>query len=301
MTPDHVDANTFRTAAGRLLGWQTVKSTMFEVRHSSNGYVLTGRGSGHGVGLCVRGAINRGRQGATRDEILSAYFPGLSVTSRVPGPSGEDPGRPGASAPGSPAFADAPVRVGFGEAMPKAMTSLIRVHLPEADRRFLAEVRDLATRLLAAVATKLGVPTPAEVDLRFHPTVEAYTRATGQPWWTAARTIATRIDLLPRGVLQQRSILESTLQHEFVHVIADPVLFGRPLWVREGLAVVLAGEFTSQTTEQGKSGGRAGSACPPDAELRSPQSADTWRRAYQAAGRCVSRALSTGSRWQDLR
>jgi len=301
MAPDLVDANTFRTAAGRLLGWQTVKSTMFDVRRSSTGYVLTGRGSGHGVGLCIRGAMNRGRQGASRDEILAAYFPGLAVASRVPGPPGGDPRSPGASAPGSPAIAHAPVRVGFGEAMPKAMESLIRVHLPEAERRFLTEVRDLATRLLDAIAKKLGVPMPAELDLRFHPTVEAYTRATGQPWWTAARTTGTRIDLLPRGVLQQRGILESTLQHEFVHVLADPLLSGRPLWVREGLAVVLAGEFTSPTTGRGESRGQDGSACPTDADVRSPQSADAWRRAYQAAGRCVSRALSTGRRWQDLR
>jgi hypothetical protein len=131
--------------------------------------------------------------------------------------------------------------------------------------------------------------------------VEAYTRATGQPWWTAARTTGTRIDLLPRGVLQQRGILESTLQHEFVHVLADPSLSGRPLWVREGLAAVLAGELTGQTTGRGEPRGHDGSACPPDADLRSPASADAWRRAYQAAGRCASRALSTGRRWQDLR
>jgi stage II sporulation protein D len=306
MTPDLVDANAFRTAAGRLLGWQTVKSTMFDVRRSSSGYVLTGTGSGHGVGLCIRGAMNRGRQGAGRDEILSAYFPGLTVGSRVAGLPGEDtrdPGlrSPGASAPGSPAFADPPVRVGFGEAMPKAMAPLIRVHLPEEDRRFLTDVRDLATRLLDAIARKLDVPVPSEMDLRFHPTVEAYSRATGQPWWTAARTTGTRIDLLPRGVLQERGILASTLQHEFVHVLADPSLSGRPLWVREGLAVVLAGELTSQTTGRVESRGTDGAACPPDADLRTPQSADAWRRAYQAAGRCVAWALSSGRRWQDLR
>jgi SpoIID/LytB domain protein len=351
MAPDLVDANAFRTAAGRLLGWQMVKSTMFDVRRSSSGYVLTGRGSGHGVGLCIRGAMNRASRGAVRAEILAAYFPGLTVASRVPGPPGEDLRRPeasylftaaahfqvaigpgggqvftmeagsedpasivrgmpgpratldayGVSAPESPAFATAPAHVGSGEAMPKAKEPSIRVHLPEAERRFLTDVRDLATRLLDAIARKLGVPAPPGMDLRFHPTVEAYTRATGQPWWTAARTTGTRIDLLPLGVLQQRGILEPTLQHEFVHVLADPSLSGRPLWVREGLAMVLAGELTGQTTGRGEPRGHDGSACPPDADLRSPASADAWRRAYQAAGRCASRALSTGRRWQDLR
>jgi len=291
MAPDLVDANTFRIAAGRLLGWQTLKSTLFDVRRSSTGYVLTGRGSGHGVGLCVRGAMKRASRGEARDDVLAAYFPGLTLSLR----------HPGASAPGPPAFATAPAHIGSGEAAPTAMTSTIRVHLPEAERRFLTDVRDLATRLLDAIARKLDVPVPSEMDLRFQPTVEAYSRATGQPWWTAARTTGTRIDLLPRGVLQERGILASTLQHEFVHVLADPSLSGRPLWVREGLAVVLADEFMSQTTGRGESRGPDGAACPPDADLRTPQSADAWRRAYQAAGRCVAWALSSGRRWQDLR
>ena len=77
MVPDHLDASAFRTAAGRLLGWQTVKSTLFEISRTATGYVLTGRGAGHGVGLCVLGAVNRARGGAGRDDILAAYFPGL--------------------------------------------------------------------------------------------------------------------------------------------------------------------------------------------------------------------------------
>jgi len=296
MAPDLVDANTLRIAAGRLLGWQTVKSTLFDVRRSSTGYMLTGRGSGHGVGLCIRGAMKRASRGEVRDDILAAYFPGLTVASRVPGPPGEDLRRPEASY-----LFTAPAHIGSGEAAPTAMTSTIRVHLPEAERRFLTDVRDLATRLLDAIARKLDVPVPSGIDLRFHPTVEAYMRATGQPWWTAARTTGTRIDLLPRGALYQRGILESTLQHEFVHVLADPTLSGRPLWTREGLAVFLAGELGIETTERRAPAGEQAPVCPSDVALRSPASAESWRRAYQAAGRCVAWALSSGRRWQDLR
>jgi stage II sporulation protein D len=303
MAPDLVDANAFRTAAGRLLGWQMVKSTLFDLRRSSTGYVLTGRGSGHGVGLCIRGAINRGRQGAGRDEILDAYFPGLALSLRSPG--ARSPAASAARSPEAPSFpSSTPIRGAEAPRLrnpPKAMESLIRVHLPEAERRFLTDVRDLATRLLDAIAKKLGMPVPSEMDLRFHPTVEAYTRATGQPWWTAARTIDTQVDLLPHGVLQQRGILESTLQHEFVHVLADPTLSGRPLWTREGLAVFLAGELAIETERSRAPTGAKAPVCPSDVALRSPASADAWRRAYRDAGRCVAWALSSGRRWQDLR
>ncbi|MEK6629542.1 MAG: SpoIID/LytB domain-containing protein, partial [Acidobacteriota bacterium] len=84
MQPPTIDASLFRTFAGRVLGWNVVKSTMFDVRRSGAGYVLTGWGLGHGVGMCVRGSAERARGGAGRDAILSAYFPGLSVKT-LPG------------------------------------------------------------------------------------------------------------------------------------------------------------------------------------------------------------------------
>jgi hypothetical protein len=174
------------------------------------------------------------------------------------------------------------------------------VHLPESERAQLGGVRSLAGRALREAASRLGLPLPPEVTLVFHPTVEAYTRATRQPWWTAARTNGTRIDLLPLGVLNGRGTLDSTLRHEFVHLLAEPALMGRALWIREGLAVVMAGELTGAQSEAGKpAGGRT--VCPSDADLRASRNAEAWRRAYEAAGRCVARALADGRRWQDLR
>ena len=43
---------------------------------------FTGRGYGHGVGMCVIGAGARARRGESADEILRAYYPGLEVASR---------------------------------------------------------------------------------------------------------------------------------------------------------------------------------------------------------------------------
>ena len=277
MAPGSLDAGAFRTAAGRLLGWQTVKSTLFDVRRSASGYILTGRGSGHGVGLCVLGAVNRARDGAGRHEILAAYFPGLRIASD-------------ATRPARPA----------GGALPDA-AGRVRVTLPEVERRHLGEVRTLAAQILRDLATWLGRPEPQALEIVFHPTVEAYGRATGQPWWTAGTSRGLRIDVLPRSVLVSRGILESTLRHEIVHALADPVLAGRPLWVREGLASYLAleGRRAEGTPTGGASA--AGQPCPSDDALRSPGSADAWRRAYDAAGACVARALQAGVRWQELR
>jgi hypothetical protein len=173
--------------------------------------------------------------------------------------------------------------------------------LPEPEREHLGELRRLAAAALREIATWLERPEPPALDIVFHPTVEAYTRATGQPWWTAGASRGTRIDLLPRQVLASRGILGPTLRHEITHVLADPDLAGRPLWTREGLAVYLAGE--TPPAAGGPDGGRAVAdrTCPSDEALRAPESADGRRRAYDAAGACVARALAAGVRWRDLR
>jgi SpoIID/LytB domain protein len=256
MTPEAIDANLFQLAAGRVLGWQVVKSTRFDVRQTAAGVALTGTGLGHGVGLCARGAMSRARAGATRTAILSAYFPGVTI------------GRTG------------PLRV--------------RLQLPETDAGSRQGLQDLAERTFTRVAGRLGMAPAGTIDIRVHPTVEAFARATGQPWWTAARTAGTAIDLIPVSALRERGTLEPTLAHEFVHVLADPTLADRPLWVREGLAVVIAGERAVAASS-------AAAPCPSDEALRAPRDAAAWRAAYQTAGGCVERALAAGRRWQDLR
>jgi SpoIID/LytB domain protein len=284
MQPPEVDGGAFRFAAGRILGWQTIKSTLFDVVRTGTGVRLTGKGNGHGVGLCVRGAAARARTGRSKEQILAAYFPGLLVGARSPG----------SSVPRSP---------------PSMLPPQVRVVLPETDLAQLTAIRSMADRVLAEFAATLGVGAPAHIELRFHPTVEAYRRATGQPWWTSARTTGTRVDLLPLSVLTKRGTVELTLKHECVHVLTESTLAGRPLWIREGLAAVLAGESANTAHDRGAELAQDASSakhdrdprCPSDADLRDAASPDAWRSAYQAAAACVSRALASGRRWQDLR
>jgi stage II sporulation protein D len=44
------------------------------------GFIFTGRGWGHGVGLCQVGAFGLARQGLTYDKILKAYYTGIDLT-----------------------------------------------------------------------------------------------------------------------------------------------------------------------------------------------------------------------------
>ena len=66
----------FRRAASGLWGWASVRSTDFEVEESRPAYLLRGRGTGHGAGLCQAGAIARARRGESRDLILGLYYRG---------------------------------------------------------------------------------------------------------------------------------------------------------------------------------------------------------------------------------
>lgn len=73
----------FRKAASEIWGWDSVRSTAFEMAESRTEYVLTGRGTGHGAGMCQAGAIARARRGETRQEILALYYRGAEMASLV--------------------------------------------------------------------------------------------------------------------------------------------------------------------------------------------------------------------------
>ena len=71
----------FRRAASEIWGWASVRSTDFTVEETRPAYLLSGRGTGHGAGMCQAGAIVRARRGESRDAILSLYYRGAGVES----------------------------------------------------------------------------------------------------------------------------------------------------------------------------------------------------------------------------
>jgi stage II sporulation protein D len=46
----------------------------------SGAFLLTGKGRGHGVGMCQWGAAGWARAGADHRAILSRYYPGAEIT-----------------------------------------------------------------------------------------------------------------------------------------------------------------------------------------------------------------------------
>ena len=85
--------DAFARALDRARDWSVVKSARFSWRVSGAAVRIDGRGHGHGVGLCQRGAARRARRGASAASILRHYFearitPATWPASRTPAPAG---------------------------------------------------------------------------------------------------------------------------------------------------------------------------------------------------------------------
>jgi len=67
------------TELRKLIGPDRLKSTLFTVKRYANYFVFTGRGSGHGVGMCQWGAKGMADKGYSTEEILQFYYPGTRI------------------------------------------------------------------------------------------------------------------------------------------------------------------------------------------------------------------------------
>ncbi len=63
----------------KALGYDKLRSALFEVSKSGTGWRFYGKGWGHGVGLCQDGAVGRAKAGQTFEQILAAYYPGTQI------------------------------------------------------------------------------------------------------------------------------------------------------------------------------------------------------------------------------
>ena len=285
-TPAEISGHEFRMAVGRVAGFQAIKSTAFELTRTGTGYHFRGRGFGHGVGLCVIGAGNRASRGATADDILKFYYPGLTIgagspaalstSAASPAPVGPDP-RVAPVVPVSPVATD------------------IALALPGNDERDRGTLLSLIRKSRDDIVKVTGAIPPAGMRVTVHPTVDSFGRATGQPWWVSGATDGAAIDLLPLTTLRQQGQLDRTIRHEVAHALLDGALSKRPMWVREGAAAYFASPSPSRSADPARV------KCPADAELLRPISAGAQREAYARSEACFARAIADGKRWDQIK
>jgi stage II sporulation protein D len=200
-----VAAGAFRFAIGRELGWNMLRSDWFDAEAGGGKIAFTGRGSGHGVGLCQVGAGRMGLDGHGYREILAYYFPGTEV---------------GASARG------------FEWQRMSGDGIALYTTQPSRDAGVLAA----ATRALRADLQRTGWTAPPEIEIRVYPDAQGFRDATGEPGWVAAYAHGTRVEMQP--VADTGKILRHELMHVLLEWQAAPAL---PLWFREGLVEYLSG------------------------------------------------------------
>jgi SpoIID/LytB domain protein len=275
-TPSELPGNEFRMAVGRVAGWQSIKSTAFAIDRTSSGYRFTGRGFGHGVGLCVIGAGRRAATGANVDQILKFYYPGLTV-----GPI--------------PAAAAATTTVATPRRADPPAAGDVALALPANEEGERQTVLSLIRRSRDEIAKSTGAASPPLLRVTVHPSVESFGRTTGQPWWVSGATDGAAIDVLPITILRQQGQLDRTIRHHVTHALLDAALAKRPMWVREGAAAYFA---TPESARQSKAGRVE---CPTDVELLRPVSAGAQRDAYARAEACFARGIADGKRWDQIR
>lgn len=199
-----IHAEDFRIAVGESLGWNKVLSTWFEVSQQGDRFFFHGRGTGHGVGLCQKGAAAMAAQGRSSHEILAQYFLGAE-------PADESSGKSWQSL----------ARAGF---------TLETQNV--ADASFLA---DLA-RARGEASERSGLNTSQSFTVRTFPSTSAFRDGTLAPGWTAAFTEGNWIAAQPLATLAARHLLVSAFRHEFLHALVEGEAGPRaPLWLREGL------------------------------------------------------------------
>ncbi|MFN3479806.1 MAG: SpoIID/LytB domain-containing protein [Thermodesulfovibrionales bacterium] len=73
------DTTIKATDLRRLLGWNRLPSTYFEIKKNGDSIVFEGKGYGHGVGLCQWSALQMASEGKTYKEILAFFYPGTEI------------------------------------------------------------------------------------------------------------------------------------------------------------------------------------------------------------------------------
>ena len=204
-------AERFRMLVGRALGWDRIRSDLYEVSDGGSSLIFLGHGEGHGVGLCQAGAEQMGELGKSYREILNFYYPGTTLGLTASGlvwqhRSGE------------------------------------RVDLLSGDIRRDEALIAMAERNLRDAEHVTGWRLTQRPQIKVYPSVAVFRDATSEPGWIAASTRGQIIRMQPSDVLARGDRVESVLRHELFHMLIEAhARRDLPLWFREGIVLALSG------------------------------------------------------------
>lgn len=74
---EKISGNAFRN----ILGNTKLKSTLFDIKDEDDDLIFQGRGYGHGVGMSQYGAVEMAKQGKNYTDIITFYFPGVTLNN----------------------------------------------------------------------------------------------------------------------------------------------------------------------------------------------------------------------------
>ena len=268
LQPDVIAGDQFRLAIGAT----KLRSTAFTVEKQGDRLRFTGRGFGHGVGLCVIGAGRRALRGETAAAILAQYYPGLELTSLRPTPR-------------------APAVTATAAVEPR--DSGIRVMVPRSSPIAAASIEQMAISARQQLARSLGTTVPP-MTIRLHETLDSFRMATNRPWWVSEVAAGTAIDLAPVAVLAQRAGIEGAVRTAIAELLVAGPLAGRPAWVRVGAARYFSDPSATRPAD-------TRTRCPSDAELLLAVSATAQREAELRAEGCFARELVKTGDWKLVR
>ena len=248
-----ISATDFRFAVGRAIGWDEIRSDLYQLEDLGDRISFRGRGQGHGVGLCQTGADSMGQQGRSYREILAFYYPGTALGLNAQGLSWEK--------------------------LPGESLDLVTTRREDA-----AVMLAPAEHALRFARLQIGWNPGVRPQVKVYPTIAIYRDSTGAPGWVAASTLGNVIRLQPISVLQRTHALDSTLRHEFLHLLIESQAHAdTPLWLREGLAIYLSNpqSVTPSTID----------VAALERRMHSLQSEEEMRAAYRDCAAAVAKAV----------
>ena len=271
LQPNVIAGDQFRLAIGAA----KLRSTAFTVEKRGDRFRFTGRGFGHGVGMCVIGAGRRALRGETAAAIVAQYYPGLELTSL------------GASR--APATTAA-LATTAAKVVPRG--SGIRVMVPQSSPLAASSIEEIALRAHQELARSLGT-TVLPITIRLHETLDSFRLATNRPWWVSQVAAGSAVDLAPVPVLTQRGGIQAVVRTAVAELLVAGPLAGRPAWVRVGAA-----RYFSQPRAAPPA---LPTRCPSDAELQLAVSAAAQREAELRAEACFALELAKTGDWRLVR